>query len=314
MTKQLITASIIAKNEEEMIGDMLDSIKGVKDMVIADTGSTDQTVKIARSKGAKVYTQYEWKDDFSEARNYSKSKCKGEWLLIIDCDETLIGSVEVMYEMLQSDRMKDYDAVYFSVDTGAEVNDQMRLVRNLDSVQWVGAAHNILYMKTDKGFQRIPDNRIFKSSFKIKAGFSPNHERDPDRTLRILKKGLQKNPNNTRYMYYIAREFLNRKDVFAGIFWMERYAKVAPPTNELADTYYIMATCYLDTGDMGRALDCCMQSLKLLPSNKAPWALLHNLAPEQYKKYWKAGLDTADNKGTLFVREKTEKIIDIMKK
>ena len=125
-----------------------------------------------------------------------------------------------------------------------------------------------------------------------------------------LQKGLQKQPNNTRYMYYIAREFLNRKNVYAAIFWMERYIRIAPPTNELADVHYIISTCYLDMGDMDRAIDNAMKSIKLLPSYKAPVILMHNLSHEKYKKYWKAFADVTDNQGTLFVRDKAEKMIE----
>ena len=251
MTKRpLLEASIIAKNEEEMIGAMIDSIKGIDSIVIADTGSTDKTIKLARSKGAKVFTQYKWNDNFSEARNYSMSKCKGEWLMIIDCDEVFTGSMDALRKFLQSPTMEKYDAIYFTVNTGEEVNDQIRVVRNLPEIEWVNAAHNLLYMKTENGNERISDDKIFKSSFKIDAGFSPNHRVDVDRTFRILSKELQKNPGNTRYMYYIAREYLNRKDVFAAIFWLERYITIAPQTNELADVHYILATCYMDTGDI----------------------------------------------------------------
>ena len=307
--KPLLTASIIAKNEEDMIGAMLDSIEGIDNIVIADTGSTDNTIKLARKKGAKVFTQYKWNDHFSEARNYSKSKCKGEWLMIIDCDEEFKGSMKSLRAFLESDTMKDYDAIYFPVNTGVEVNDQIRVVRNRDDIEWTGAAHNLLHIKTDSGHVRIPDDRIFKSSFKIDAGYSPNHKTDPDRTIRILSKGLQKNPNDTRYMYYIAREYLNRKDVFAAIFWLERYIGIAPQTNELADVHYILATCYMDTGDLKKAIDNAMRAIILLPSYKAPWVLMHNVAHKNYKKYWQAVLDVADNKGTLFVREEAEKII-----
>ena len=307
MTK-ILTASIIAKNEEEMIGTMLDSIKGVDEVMVVDTGSTDNTVKICKEKGAKVFRGYKWNDNFAEARNVAKDKSKGEWLLIIDCDEIFKEDVTRLRDMLQEPFMKDFDAVFMSVDTGMEVNQQIRCFRNLDNIEWYGAAHNLPYYDTEKGPMRIPDNKIFKSSFNIKANYSPNHDRDPDRTLRILTKELRKNPNNTRYIYYVAREYLMRKNVYAAIFWLERYCKISPPTNELADAYYLLSTCYADTGDIHKAIDMSLQSVKLLPSYKAPWVLLYNAASPEYKVYFGAAMDKADNKGVLFVRDIAEKI------
>ena len=306
--KKLLSASIIAKNEEEMIGTMIDSIKGVDEIMVVDTGSTDKTVKIAKSKGAKVYRGYKWNDNFSEARNVAKDKCSSEWLLIIDCDEVFLGDIERLREFLESDVMKNKDAAMFDVDTGSEVNDQIRIFRNLDNIEWSGAVHNLPYMITDKGHERIQDDRIFRSAFKIRAYHSPSHQIDPDRSLRILDKELRKDPNNTRYMYYIAREWLNRNQVLNAIFYLERYIKVAPDTNEKADTYYILATCYLDTGDVRAALDNAMDAIKLLPSFKAPRVLIHNISHENYKKYWVPGINASDNKGALFVRDGEEKL------
>lgn len=309
VTKKLLSASIIAKNEEEMIGAMLDSIKGCDEIMVIDTGSTDKTVKICKERGAKVFRGYKWNEDFSEARNVAKDKCSGEWLLIIDCDEIFEHDIENLKRFLASDIAEKYDAIFLSVDTGSEVNDQIRIFRNLPEIEWSGAFHNLPYIKIEGGHRRIHDDKIFKSSFKITANYSPNHHRDPDRTLRIIEKELKKNPGNTRALYYIAREWLNRQRVLDAIFYLERYMKIAPDTNEKADAYYILATCYLDTGDIKSAVDNALKSAGLLPSFKSPWVLLYNVAHNNYKKYWKAIIEATDNKGTLFVRDGADKMI-----
>jgi glycosyltransferase involved in cell wall biosynthesis len=305
---KLLSASIIAKIEEVMIGDMIDSVKGCDEIMVVDTGSTDNTVKIAKEKGAKVFRGYKWNDNFAEARNVAKDKCSGEWLLIIDCDEIFEGSIDRLKELLVSPLMKEKDGIFFSVKTPQETNDQIRVFRNSPNIHWSGAAHNLPYVFDTGTPERIPDSRLFRSSFKIKANHSPSHQIDPDRTLRILTKELQKDPGNTRYLYYIAREWLNRGQVMNCIFFLERYCKIAPPTNELADAYYVMSTCYLDMGDIERAIECATKATTLLPSFKAPWVLMHNLSHPNYKKYWKAAADVADNKGALFVRELSERM------
>jgi glycosyltransferase involved in cell wall biosynthesis len=80
---------MIAKNEENCIGKCLDSLKGIVDeMIVVDTGSTDRTKEIARSKGARVY-DFAWTGDFSEARNYAFSLATGDYIYSADADEEL---------------------------------------------------------------------------------------------------------------------------------------------------------------------------------------------------------------------------------
>lgn len=80
---------MIVKNEEDTISRCLKSVEGVVDeLIIVDTGSTDKTVDIARSFGAKVYP-FAWNDHFSDARNFGIEKAKGDWILWLDADEEL---------------------------------------------------------------------------------------------------------------------------------------------------------------------------------------------------------------------------------
>jgi len=80
---------MIVKDEAATLAHSLESVKSLVDeMVIVDTGSTDNTVDIARSFGARIY-HYEWRDDFAAARNESLKRCKGDWALILDADEAI---------------------------------------------------------------------------------------------------------------------------------------------------------------------------------------------------------------------------------
>jgi len=79
----------IARNEERSIGRLLESVKPfVDEMIVVDTGSTDHTIEIARSVGAKI-SHFHWTNDFSEARNYSLTRTRAPWRLILDADEWL---------------------------------------------------------------------------------------------------------------------------------------------------------------------------------------------------------------------------------
>lgn len=84
-----LSVCMIVKDEEEFLGQCLDSVKSIADeIVIVDTGSTDRTVEIAESYGARVY-HHPWEGSFSTARNQSLQYPEYDWVLWIDGDEQL---------------------------------------------------------------------------------------------------------------------------------------------------------------------------------------------------------------------------------
>ena len=85
----LISLAMIVKNEENTLAHCLESVRSLVDeMIIVDTGSTDNTIAIAEGFGAQVH-HFEWRDDFAAARNESLKHCKGDWVLILDADEAI---------------------------------------------------------------------------------------------------------------------------------------------------------------------------------------------------------------------------------
>jgi len=78
---------MIVKNEEKMLKRTLPNlIKLVDEVILVDTGSTDNTIKTAQKYGAKVYN-FPWINDFSAARNESLKYAEGDWILWADADE-----------------------------------------------------------------------------------------------------------------------------------------------------------------------------------------------------------------------------------
>jgi tetratricopeptide (TPR) repeat protein len=89
MTAPLLSAVMIVRDEEPMLADCLASVHGLADeVVIVDTGSTDRTVEIAHSHGARVLEQ-PWTGDFSAPRNIGLDHARGSWILYLDADERL---------------------------------------------------------------------------------------------------------------------------------------------------------------------------------------------------------------------------------
>jgi GT2 family glycosyltransferase len=85
----LISASLIVRDEEDVLADCLASLTGfVDEIVVYDTGSVDRSREIAREHGA-VVIEGHWDDHFGDARNRSLARCRGDWILAIDSDEMI---------------------------------------------------------------------------------------------------------------------------------------------------------------------------------------------------------------------------------
>lgn len=81
-----IAAVIITYNEEENIADCINSAKGiVKEVIVVDANSEDNTVNIAKGLDAKVYTK-DW-TTFGEQKNFGSAQSNLDWILSIDADE-----------------------------------------------------------------------------------------------------------------------------------------------------------------------------------------------------------------------------------
>ena len=84
-----LSLCMIVKNEAENLRRCLDSVKEVVDeMIVMDTGSTDDTIAIAQSYGA-IVPSYDWRGNFSDARNEALKYVTGDWILVLDADEEL---------------------------------------------------------------------------------------------------------------------------------------------------------------------------------------------------------------------------------
>ena len=84
-----LSVCMIVKDEAARLSQCLESVGDIAtEVIVCDTGSTDETVAIATQHGAQVHS-IDWPDDFAAARNQSLKPATGDWILVIDADETL---------------------------------------------------------------------------------------------------------------------------------------------------------------------------------------------------------------------------------
>lgn len=89
---------MIVRDEADMASGFIEAVRGLWDeLIVVDTGSTDDTVERFTAAGATVL-RHAWHDDFSEARNVALEACTGDWVLVLDADERV--SPEFIREFL----------------------------------------------------------------------------------------------------------------------------------------------------------------------------------------------------------------------
>lgn len=85
--KYPVSAVLITKNEEKRIGATLDALQWCEEIIVVDSGSTDNTVAICKEKGCTV--SYHAFENFGKQKQYAVSLAKNNWVLAVDADEVL---------------------------------------------------------------------------------------------------------------------------------------------------------------------------------------------------------------------------------
>ncbi|WP_170127010.1 tetratricopeptide repeat-containing glycosyltransferase family 2 protein [Kineococcus rhizosphaerae] len=141
-----ISACYIVKDEERVLAASLDAVAPfVDEIVVYDTGSSDGTLEIARSRGA-VVVEGHWDDDFGAARNRALEHCRGEWVFSVDADEVVQGDPRAFRTLLRRSAVADVvrvqvaNAVWDSVDDDPLTVQMVRVFRRR-TCHWTGALH-----------------------------------------------------------------------------------------------------------------------------------------------------------------------------
>jgi tetratricopeptide (TPR) repeat protein len=142
-----LSLCMIVRDEEQMLGRCLTAVApAVDELIVVDTGSSDSTIEIARSFGARVI-EYPWTGSFAEARNVSFAAASGDWLLYLDADEILVAEDAQQLRALTGHAWRE---AFYLVETshmgeigdGAAVtNNALRVFRNRPQYRFEGRLH-----------------------------------------------------------------------------------------------------------------------------------------------------------------------------
>lgn len=253
-----ISLCMIVKNEETHIARCLDSVEElVEEIIIVDTGSTDRTVEIVSNYTSKVYS-YSWKDDFSDARNYSFSQASMDYCMWMDADDVLEESEKDRFLQLKKCLSLDTDIVMMRYNTSFDEAGKPsfsyfreRWIRNCTQYRWIGAVHEVI----------PPNGRIIYSDIAIchkKMGAG-----DPERNLKIYQKMIADGRSlEPRQQYYYGRELYYHKQYKEAVSILEKFLLSAEGWIEnKIEACSICANCYYQLGQEQSGLTTLLRSM-----------------------------------------------------
>jgi glycosyltransferase involved in cell wall biosynthesis len=271
-----LSLCMIVKNEEEMLPDCLRSVQGVIDeLIIVDTGSTDNTVAIAEAAGAKV-VHFEWCDDFAAARNVSLQQATGDFVLVLDADERLAPDAgKIIRRAMQREELfLGMLPLYNSTDAKASISDVLRtkklagapmLVPRLLRVTPDLAYEGIVHEGIERWISQPGRNIVPIEARIVHLGYAEEvveSRQKRDRNIGLLYKRMEIETDSPIPTTYLASELLKIRKLdeaerIADIAW-ERYRPYAllegpkPTFNNLAS---VRGCVKLNLGKIDEALE-----------------------------------------------------------
>ncbi|WP_131925513.1 glycosyltransferase [Hazenella coriacea] len=217
-----LSLCMIVKDEANNIERCLKSVAGVVDeMIIVDTGSTDQTPEICRSLGAQVY-DFKWNGSFADARNYGIERATGDWILWLDADEEVDWADRGQLRDVLSQENYDIVAIHLVNYYGKSVKpDQVfnvahhRLFRNRCGFKFVNNIHETLNLdqvlttaELQKRIGLVPV-KVYHYGYldafvKEKGKFKRN--------LNMLEKELERKDYSPWVHYHLASEYYRNEE------------------------------------------------------------------------------------------------------
>ena len=255
-----ISAVMIVRNEAANIGPCLDSIrKGVDEIVVLDTGSTDNTCDLARKHGADVVvSEPEWSielggmrmlKDFGAARNRALSLASGRFALIVDADHRYVWpTLDAVRDATREDAHDTWTLWYHiaakptarpvDVVSGraryAKPNGNIALVRLVDGPVWYeGVIHETVSTWEERRHHEHGTTRgnVVRSRI-ADYGHEPNVRAKLGKDLRnilLLERAVTLDPSNPVPLTYLALEYSTRDAIKAGDTCERAWAFVGHP-------------------------------------------------------------------------------------
>ncbi len=269
-----ISVCMIVKNEEEVLARCLDSLKGIADeIIIVDTGSTDNTKKIAAGYTDRIY-DFTWIHDFSAARNFAFEKATMDYIYCADADEVLDQENQERFKLLKQSllpeieivQMKYANQLQFNTTYNFDIEYRPKLYKRLRTFRFVEPIHESVVLSPV----------IYDSDIVILHMPVSNHAgRDFDAFQRVIRQE-GKLSGRLYEMYarelYIAGENQDFADAFPYFLHCSETEELGEQERKISEC--ILTKCYLINKDVTGLMK---YSLRNIADGKGSAEVCYNL-------------------------------------
>lgn len=261
MNKYKICVYAICKDEEKFVDRWMDAVSEADIVVVADTGSSDRTVKLLRERGAEVYeeTIKPWR--FDKARNIAMDHIPDDIDICIsnDLDEIFEkGWREKLEAVWQPFHTRARYLFTWSYNSDGTPGKQfaMEKIHRRHGFKWVHPVHEVLeYSGEDK------DVTVWVPGMVL--NHYPDISKPRTQYLPLLELSVQENPNDDRAMFWLGREYMFRGMYDKCIETLKAHIEMpsAGWDEERSASMRYISKCFQSKGDMGQAKQWAFRAL-----------------------------------------------------
>jgi GT2 family glycosyltransferase len=279
-----VSLTMIVKNEEANLPACLESARDLFDeIVVVDTGSSDRTVEIARSFGARVF-DFPWVDDFSSARNAALARATGDYAFWLDADDRIEPDQYPVIKALL-DGIQQPEAAYVvrcSCDPdpsggGATVVDHVRLFPLREDVRWTYRVHEQIL----PALRKVNVEVRWTSAVVRHVGYNDPALRKQKlkRDQAILELELADRADDPFVLFNLGAIALETNEHRAALGYLQRSLSGSAATDSITRKLYaLISRCHQQLGEPEAGLAACDAGLHIDPADAELWfrsAVLH---------------------------------------